>query len=175
MFVFTRILHLVCITLSIFSVDFCVARECVAQEPTHQNIERNTMNSNKTFQVTDHEVTFQNAKDGITLSGTLSVPQMTDNKLAPVVILVPGMGAADRDCTFGTHKLFLTISQYFTTHGIAVLRYDKRGVGKSGGVFNMTVTSADLSRDVLAAVQFLQNAQKSIQKKLDWLGILKVD
>jgi len=171
MFVFTRILHLVCLSLIVLGIGFCVVQKYSTQKSVNQNIERNTMNSNKTFQVTDHEVTFQNAKDGITLSGTLSVPGSTDNKLAPVVILVPGMGAVDRDCTFGAHKLFLTISQYLTSHGIAVLRYDKRGVGKSGGVFNMTITSADLSRDVLAAVQFLTKCPEINSNKIGLIGV----
>lgn len=155
-----RILYVVCLNVSMGIVGFCYTQESF--NPNIDSmllnvIERKTMNVNKTFQVTDHEVTFQNDKDGITLSGTLSVPEFTGNKLAPVVILVPGMGAMDRDCTFGAHKLFLTISQYLTAHGIAVLRYDKRGVGKSGGIFNMTITSADLAQDVLAAVQFLKS------------------
>ena len=159
------ILFLVWLNVSIFTMTFCVKHK------SEINIERKTMNLNQPFQVTDHEVTFHNAKDNIRLSGTLSIPQSTDHKLAPVVILVPGMGAVDRDCTFGAHKLFLTLSQYFTTHGIAVLRYDKRGVGKSSGVFNTTVTSADLSQDVLAAVQFLTKCPEINSEKIGLIGM----
>ena len=125
---------------------------------------------NHAIHIANHEVSFQNAKDGIALSGTLSIPQSAGNTLAPVVLLVPGMGAMDRDYTFGTHKAFLTISQFLAAKGIAVLRYDKRGVGKSGGVFNMALTSADLAQDVHAAVQFLANHPKVNAKKIGLIG-----
>ena len=115
----------------------------------------NLNNSHQTFNVINHEITFSNSKDGITLSGTLSVPD-TQNK-PMVVILVSGMGPNDRDYTMMGHKLFLDAADYFTKRGIAVLRYDKRGVSKSSGVYDMTCTSADLAGDVIAAVEFLKN------------------
>lgn len=104
--------------------------------------------------VFDYDVSFFNAKDDIMLSGTLSVPESQKKPL--VVILIPGVGPYDRDCTqSGDHKLFLIMAQYFTQRGIAVLRYDKRGIGKSDGNFNTTSTF-DFAQDVLAAVQFLK-------------------
>ena len=115
----------------------------------------NLNNSHQTFNVTNHEITFSNSKDGITLSGTLSVPNT--HKKPKVVILVSGMGANDRDYTMMGHKLFLDAADYFTKRGIAVVRYDKRGVGKSTGVYDMMCTSADLAGDVMAAVEFLKN------------------
>ena len=111
--------------------------------------------SNQMFNVINHEIIFSNSKDGITLSGTLSVPN--NQKKPIVVVLISGMGPNDRDCSVMGRKLFVPIADYFTKQGIAVLRYDKRGVGKSGGVFDMTVTSADLAGDVMAAVEFLKN------------------
>jgi ubiquinone/menaquinone biosynthesis C-methylase UbiE/alpha/beta superfamily hydrolase len=115
----------------------------------------NLNNSDQMFNVMNHEITFFNSKDGITLSGTLSVPDT--QKKPTIVILVAGMGSADRDCLVMGRKLFVPIADYLTKRGIAVLRYDKRGVGKSGGIFDMTVTSADLAGDVVAAVEFLKN------------------
>ncbi len=104
--------------------------------------------------VTDYEVTFLNSRDGITLSGTLSIPESP--KKPAVVVLVAGVGPHDRDCIqMNGQKMFLTIAQYFTNSGIAVLRYDKRGIGKSGGIFD-TASTFDFAQDVLAAVQFLK-------------------
>lgn len=160
------ILFLVWLNVSFFTTTYCIG-----QKSEINNIERKTMNLNQTFQVTDHEVTFHNVKDDIALSGTLSIPQIPNSRLASVVVLVPGMGKVDRDCTFGAHKLFLTISQYFTAHGIAVLRYDKRGDGKSGGAFDLMVTSIDLSRDVLAAVQFLTTRTDIDIQKIGLVGM----
>ena len=99
-------------------------------------------------------MTFLNSKDGITLSGTLSIPESP--KKPAVVVLVAGVGPYDRDCIqMNGQKMFLTIAQYFTKSGIAVLRYDKRGMGKSGGIFD-TASTFDFAHDVLAAVQFLK-------------------
>jgi alpha/beta superfamily hydrolase len=151
-------------------VHFSIIATCVEQK-SEITIERKKMNKKEIFSVVDHEVTFFNTKEGITLSGTLSIPLFLDKSLAPVVILVPGMGPVDRDCTFGAHKLFLTISNYLTACGIAVLRYDKRGVGKSGGIFNTDVTSSDLSQDLLAAVAFLKTSAEIDQEKIGLIGM----
>lgn len=119
--------------------------------------------SNKFFNVIDHDVMFYNSKDDITLSGTLSIPEFAESyKKPPVVILVAGMGPHDRDCDqMNGQKLFVTIADYFTQRGIAVLRYDKRGVGKSGGNFN-TAFTFDFARDVEAAIQFLKHDRSDI-------------
>lgn len=76
----------------------------------------NSMSSNQSVNVVDHDATFYNSKDGITLSGTLSIPE--SQKKPAVVILVAGTGPFDRDCTqVNGHKLFLTIAHYFTKLG----------------------------------------------------------
>ena len=46
-------------------------------------------------------------------------------------MLVHGSGPIDRDSTVFGHKPFLVLADYLSRQGIAVLRYDKRGVGKS--------------------------------------------
>ena len=52
------------------------------------------------------------------------------------------------------HKPFLVLSDHFTRRGIAVLRYDDRGVGESQGDF-ATATSPDFATDALAGVRYL--------------------
>lgn len=162
------ILFLVWLNINIGTGNLCVEHKYVTHESTNQILERKTMNSNQTFQITNHEVTFQNTKDNITLSGTLSVPQTS--QLPPVVLLVSGMGPNDRDYTIMGHTLFLDLANYLNQHGIAVLRYDKRGVGKSGGVFNMQLTSADLAQDVVAAVEFLSQRSDINNKQIGLIG-----
>jgi len=117
-----------------------------------------------------HEVFFENKAADITLAGTLTIPQ--SQKPAPAVLLIPGMGPADRDCTLpgGNHKLFLVFADYLTQHGIAVLRYDKRGVGKSTGKFDLTVTTQDLAGDVLAGVEYLKTCTKINAKQIGLIG-----
>lgn len=86
------------------------------------------------------------------LAGTLTVPPGPGPH--PGVILVSGSGPQDRDETLLGHKPFAVLADHLTRAGIAVLRYDDRGVGRSGGAF-ATATSDDLARDAEAALAWL--------------------
>jgi pimeloyl-ACP methyl ester carboxylesterase len=94
------------------------------------------------------EVTFRNETDAIDLAGTLTLPRGPGP--FPAVVLVTGSGPQDRDETLFDHKPFAVIADRLSRAGIAVLRYDDRGVGGSGGNPE-TATTADLARDALAA------------------------
>jgi hypothetical protein len=99
------------------------------------------------------DVVFHNSQGGIDLSGTLTLPEKEGKY--PVAILVTGSGAQNRDEELMGHKPFLLISDYLTRQGMAVLRFDDRGVGKSGGTFK-TATTLDFAADANAAVEFLK-------------------
>ncbi|MEJ2162538.1 MAG: CocE/NonD family hydrolase, partial [Robiginitalea sp.] len=99
------------------------------------------------------EVIIANPTDGIELSGTLTLPAGTEKP--PVVVLISGSGPQDRNEEVFGHKPFLVISDHLTRNGIAVLRYDDRGTGKSTGDHD-AATSEDLARDVVSAVEFLK-------------------
>jgi len=100
------------------------------------------------------DVTIENRLAGdVTLAGTLSIPK--GEGPFPAAILVTGSGPQDRDQTVFGHKPFLVISDHLTRHGIAVLRYDDRGVGESTGEFG-SATSADFADDALAAFEYLR-------------------
>ena len=58
------------------------------------------------------------------LPGTLALP--VGDGTFPAVVLVHGSGPNDRDETIGPNKPFRDIAQGLASHGIAVLRYDKR-------------------------------------------------
>jgi hypothetical protein len=99
------------------------------------------------------DVSFDNAAaKGVTLSGTLTVPEGSGP--FPAAILITGSGPQDRDETVFGHKPFAVLADHLTRHGVAVLRYDDRGAGKSTGDF-ATATSADFATDANAAVRFL--------------------
>lgn len=104
------------------------------------------------YKVEDVEVANPDA-DGVKLSGTLTIPAGTTKH--PAVILISGSGPQDRDETIVDHKPFWVIADYLTRRGVAVLRYDDRGVGKSTGDFS-SATSADFASDVKALVSFLE-------------------
>lgn len=99
------------------------------------------------------EVRFTNAADNVVLGGELTYPK--GKGPFPVAVLVSGSGPQNRNEELLGHKPFLVIADYLTEHGIAVLRYDDRGVASSTGTF-ATATSEDFARDADAAVKFLQ-------------------
>ncbi|UOQ97959.1 alpha/beta hydrolase [Hymenobacter sp. 5317J-9] len=102
----------------------------------------------------EEEVTFSNPVSRLSLSGMLTVP--AGQGPFPAVVLVSDVGAQDRDGTFGDYHMMGSLADYLTRRGIAVLRYDDRGVGKSGGS-TATATTAMLVSDVQAAINFLRS------------------
>ncbi len=105
------------------------------------------------------DVTFSNVKASVELAGTLTLPDKEGQ--FPTAILISGNGEHDRNESFGNHKPFLDISNYFAKNGIATFRYDKRGVEKSTGDYN-AATSFDFAEDVKAAVDYLLS-RKEVQ------------
>ncbi|HEX2921759.1 MAG TPA: alpha/beta fold hydrolase [Bacteroidales bacterium] len=115
----------------------------------------------------DEEVTFRNEKGKAILAGTLTIPQ--GNGPFPAVILITGSGAQNRNEELMGHKPFLVIADYLTRQGIAVLRYDDRGVGKStGDIF--TSTSLDFASDAEAALEFLKKDKRIKQGSIGMIG-----
>lgn len=113
------------------------------------------------------EVTIKNGEADVELAGTLTLPK--DGKPTAAVILVSGSGQQDRDETLMEHKPFLVLADHLTRQGIAVLRYDDRGVGKSTGDF-ASATSNDFASDALAAIKFLSTHPKTKTAKLGIIG-----
>ncbi len=98
------------------------------------------------------EVTLKNGD--ITLAGTFTKPIIGSKHKA--VVLVSGSGAQNRDEELFGHKPFAVIADYLTRHGIAVLRYDDRGVGGSSNGTD-DATTLDLATDAMAAVDYLKS------------------
>ena len=110
------------------------------------------------YQVQD--VTFTNAGAGVTLAGTYTVPAGKGPFAA--VALLTGSGPEDRNETILGHQPFAVLADYLTRRGVAVLRFDDRGVGKSGGTLTGT-SSTDYATDAQAALAWLR-AQPEIRK-----------
>jgi fermentation-respiration switch protein FrsA (DUF1100 family) len=121
----------------------------------------------KPYSYYEEEVTFENAKAGITLAGTLTLP--SKEGIFPAVILITGSGPQNRDEELMGHKPFLVLSDYLTKNGIAVLRFDDRGTAASKGDFK-TATSLDLSTDVNAGLTYLLGRKEINKKKIGLIG-----
>jgi hypothetical protein len=114
------------------------------------------------------EVTFANSvATDVTLAGTLTLPQGAGP--FPAAILISGSGAQDRDETLLGHKPFAVLADHLTRHGIAVLRYDDRGVGRSTGHFP-SATSADFATDARAAVRYLLTRPEINRAGIGFIG-----
>ena len=113
------------------------------------------------------DVSFFNEYDRVKLAGTITTPREGDK--LPAVVLVTGSGPQDRDETIMGHKPFKVIADYLTKHGVIVLRYDERGVGASTGNYPQS-TIGDFSRDVIAAVGFLQKQERVDPKRVGIIG-----
>lgn len=136
-----------------------------------KSIEKEEMNRpqepKKPFPYYSEDVTFFNTGADISLAGTLTLPEKEGE--FPVVILISGSGPQNRDEEILGHKPFLVISDYLTRNGIAVLRFDDRGVGESKGDFN-SATTADFATDVESAMAYLKTRKEIDQKKIGLIG-----
>ena len=113
------------------------------------------------------ELKYRNEPAGVTLAGTLTVPD--GRGPFPAVILISGSGAQDRDETLFEHKPFLVLADTLTRRGIAVLRVDDRGVGGSTGSVSKS-TSDDFAGDVLAGVAVLKSRPDIDARKIGLMG-----
>jgi len=121
----------------------------------------------KPYPYREEEVTFANPAAGISLAGTLTIPQGAGP--FPTVMLITGSGAQDRNESILDHQPFLVLADHLTRNGIEVLRADDRGVGKSGGIF-ATATTADFAGDVEAGLSFLRSRSEVDQRRLGLIG-----
>jgi uncharacterized protein len=121
----------------------------------------------KPYPYHDEDVSYDNKVQNVTLAATLTIPQ--GKGPFPAVVLITGSGPQDRDETLLGHKPFLVLSDYLTRHGIAVLRADDRGVGKSTGIFAKG-TTADFATDTEAGIAYLRTRSEIDPHKIGLIG-----
>jgi hypothetical protein len=113
------------------------------------------------------EVWVENKAAGVTLAGTLTRP--SGKGPFPAVLLITGSGPQDRDESLMGHKPFWVIADALTRRGVAVLRVDDRGVGKSTGERKRSTTH-DYATDTLACVAFLKSRPEIDGKRIGLVG-----
>ena len=124
-------------------------------------------NPTKPYPYREEEIHFSNDKAKISLAGTLTLPP--GKGPFPAAILLSGSGPHDRDESVVGHRPFLVLADHLTRKGIAVLRFDKRGIGKSTGDYT-NATTADFASDAEAVLAYLKTRKEIDPKKIGLIG-----
>lgn len=106
---------------------------------------------------------------GNRLSGTVCLPE--GDWRFPLVLMLHGSGPLDRDENMKGQQLnvFNTIAHYLAREGIASLRYDKRGCGKSSGDYFAT-GHANLVHDAICWFDVLRQGDFCAPERMYLLG-----
>ncbi|HKT46924.1 MAG TPA: alpha/beta fold hydrolase [Candidatus Acidoferrales bacterium] len=128
---------------------------------------RRPQNPAKPYPYKQEEVSFAGGGRDVRLAGTLTLPAGAGK--FPAVVLLSGSGPHDRDESLAGHQPFLVLADALTKAGIAVLRYDKRGVAKSTGDYG-TATSEDFASDAEAAIAYLKSRGEIDAGKIGLIG-----
>jgi pimeloyl-ACP methyl ester carboxylesterase len=107
--------------------------------------------------------------NGFLLAGTLSTPAQASPTRLPAVVLVGGSGPTDRDgLAFGI-PILGQIAGALADAGFVVVRYDKRGIGQSGGRAE-SASLSDYAEDVRAAIKILSDRKDVDPKRIAVIG-----
>jgi pimeloyl-ACP methyl ester carboxylesterase len=122
--------------------------------------------------------------NGFTLVGTVSKAAGEPDAKGryPAIVLVAGSGPVDRDETVAGIPIFGQLAGQLADAGFLVVRYDKRGVGQSGGRAE-TATLADYADDVLAVVRAIKDRKDVDDDRITlaghseggWVSLLAAD
>ena len=112
------------------------------------------------------DVQFGNLPAKLQLAGTLTVP--AGQGPFPALVLLSDAGPHDRNGTVGDFAPLGQLADYLTRRGVAVLRFDDRGTGKSTGA--PLATTAELVGDAQAALNFLRTRPEIDLQHLGLLG-----
>jgi hypothetical protein len=107
--------------------------------------------------------------NGFSLAGTISKPQKAGAARLPAVILAGGSGPSDRDETAFGIPIFGQLANALADAGFLVLRYDKRGVGQSGGRPE-SATIEDYAEDLRAAVRLMSDRRDVDRRRVAVVG-----
>ena len=98
----------------------------------------------------------------INLAGSLLLPK--SEKRLPAVIFVHGAGQQ-------TREQYREAGEFFARQGIAALIFDKRGVGKSGGVYESREPYENLVHDALAGIAFMKQRREIAPSQIGIWGL----
>ncbi|MDZ4753389.1 MAG: alpha/beta fold hydrolase [Phycisphaerae bacterium] len=108
---------------------------------------------------------------GHSLAGTLLIPERKDGtpEKFPAVVLISGSGPQDRDESVLGHKPFLVLADALARAGIAVMRYDDRGTGRSTGSFE-GASSYDFATDCDEVTEWMRTQPDIDPRRIGLIG-----
>ena len=131
----------------------------------------------------DEDVKFQGVGDFAIVSGDITLVATLDLPVTagphPAIILVPGGGPPPPDGPDFVRQIYGSTAEILVTSGFAVLRFDKRGYGDSGGSYVHTFLGDEqrvmgqlgiLAGDILALVDFLSQHEAVARGQIGLLG-----
>jgi hypothetical protein len=121
----------------------------------------------KPYPYREEEVVLPNEKVKISLAATLTLP--SGNGPFPAAVLLSDSGPHDRDETLAGHHPLLILADHLTRKSFAVLRFDKRGIGKSTGDY-ASATTEDFAGDAEAALAYLKTRKEIDARKIGLIG-----
>ncbi len=105
---------------------------------------------------------------GFNLAGTITKPANATTPL-PALILIGGSGPTDRDETVAGISVFSQLARDLVAAGFIIVRYDKRGVGQSGGRAE-SVTIADYAEDARSVLVWLEKRKDVDKERIGLVG-----
>jgi pimeloyl-ACP methyl ester carboxylesterase len=105
---------------------------------------------------------------GFNLGGTITKPPSATTPM-PALILIGGSGPTDRDETVAGIPVFGQIARELVAAGFVVVRYDKRGVGQSGGRAE-SVTISDYAEDARQVLLWLEKRKDVDKERIGVVG-----
>jgi uncharacterized protein len=116
---------------------------------------------------TDSDVTIP--ANGFNIAGTLTRPPAVGRLRLPAVVLVAGSGPVDRDSTVAGIPILSQLAGALAEQGFLVLRYDKRGVGQSGGRTE-AATQREFADDLIGIVKWLERRDDVDSRQIAVVG-----
>ncbi|RSD26785.1 alpha/beta hydrolase [Mesobacillus subterraneus] len=120
-------------------------------------------------QMVKEEISFNS---DVTLKGTLLIPDQGKDSY-PTVLFLAGSGKLNRDGSTPKGKfkfdLYKDLAELCTSMGFVTFRYDKRGIGESGGDYH-TAGLSDALNDAEAALDLLAAHPKVDDSKMIIVG-----
>lgn len=116
---------------------------------------------------TDSDVTIP--ANGFNLAGTLTKPAAVGRLRLPAVVLVAGSGQVDRDSTVAGIPILSQLAGALADKGFLVIRYDKRGVGQSGGRTE-AATQNQFADDLIGIVRWLERRDDVDSRRITVVG-----